>query len=363
MALNITFFFVPLPLFLGALILIVGTIIALTLIERRLHRQVVRRREAEETYFGGRLESTRQYSQDPVKFVTALDDVAREFFEENYGLKGMRYTEMIEVFRKAGNGNLVKFCETMQEALYSGEGLKGETLKFLYERMRFLIDERERQRLAYLNPPRTPAPTVQQAAPAQQAKMLSETVEVTEPIKPAVEQTKVVTQISRPVEMKVEQPPVRTKPSMQVNPNIVKYLQEGFKREFSYEQLKEQLIKGGFREEDIDTAYASLGMSAPALPKDEHHGKMMRLAQFFHPRAKEIETIKQEVAEPVAKTNTPEVVPYVAEKLDVKKKEYPKKEPKSYQYIRSVDDMDRIKKKIDETKQKMKSEGYRGAGF
>ncbi len=160
--------------------------------------------------------------------------------------------------------------------------------------------------------------------------------------------------------------------------NIVKYLTEGERRGFEIKLLKKNLLTAGFKEVDVNKAiifFEAKGKEqlkkteaeqepAAKLPADETAGRRI-LMQFFHPRNAELETIKKEVedSESEIKPEIIEIVSYEKEEIEVEKKNYPKREPKSYQYIESTDDLARLKEKIKQMKKAMASEGFKGAGL
>ncbi|MBU1988238.1 MAG: hypothetical protein KKD94_02045 [Nanoarchaeota archaeon] len=132
MALNISILLLPWPIFLTVLILIVSAIIVLTLVKRKLDGEVILKREEEETYFQRKLQSVLALRENPSKFLIAIDDVAREFFGDKFDISGVRYSDILEQMKQEDNGAAVKFCEVMQEVLYSGTELRRERIDFLF---------------------------------------------------------------------------------------------------------------------------------------------------------------------------------------------------------------------------------------
>jgi len=138
----------PWSLFLGALILVVAAIIVLTVIERRLNKRVLLKKEEEETHFQRQIEGVRTQKANPQKFLNAIDELARNFFESKFEMnKGMRYSDFIKEFKKNGNDRAAKFCIKMQETLYAGEKINDTKLDSLLREIEmFIIDEESGER-------------------------------------------------------------------------------------------------------------------------------------------------------------------------------------------------------------------------
>lgn len=340
MALNISLLLMPWPIFLAALILIIVAIIFLSVIERRLHKKVIIKKEEEDTYFLRKLETARNLKEDSGKFLSAIDALAREFFEDESETNDARYSVLIEKLDKKGDKKGAKFCEEMQEALYSGEEVSKEKLDLLFEKLSCIIKEREKTVKIKNEPsPVQPMPTVQ----------------TVQPVKVGVVKQLPKREISAEIiaVKEIEKKEVIEKPT-EININILKYLNEGMKRGFEVSSLKEKLLGGGFAKREIDRVIAYLAIKtkeqekiqtkpeqtrqkqqvfAKPLP-DENAGRKI-LIDFFRTRDNELDVIKKEVEdyEP-AKTAKTElmIVPYKKQVIETRKKDYPKREPKSYQY-------------------------------
>lgn len=391
MALNISLFYVPLPVFLIALILVVAAIIILTVLERRLRRQVIVKKEMEDTYYRRKLEAVKALRNEPPKFLAAIDDVAREFFDEKFNITGARYSDLIEKFRKEKNESAIKFGEVMQETLYSGEKLTNEKLDFLFSRMQQLVRESEKAQMEkYEAQVKMEAQRAQQIAqtkqPIPQPKVIEKpkVVEVKE--EPKVVKPQI--QMIKPVENKVgfwkrmfgggqREVPISVAKPQNVNMNIVKFLVEGRKRGFNFDNLKERLLAGGFKEGDIETAigYLNAAQKEKEIKRDlpsenrvsEQEGKRI-FAGFMQPKNRELEVIKQEVGTTKTVEMKPQplkVIPHTEEKIELKRKPkiYEGEEPKHYDRIGSIDDLERVKRKIKDAKQDLSKKGYGGAGL
>ena len=76
------------------------------------------------------------------------------------------------------------------------------------------------------------------------------------------------------------------------------------------------------------------------------------LTNFFNPKSKDLEIIKRSVEEKdeIGRAEIIEIIPYKKEVLPRKEVKYPEEEPDSYKKIGSLDNLERIKKKIDSQK-------------
>jgi hypothetical protein len=356
MALNISILLMPWPVFFGALIVIITAIIVLTIVERVLHKKVILKKEEEDTYFLRRLGGVRTLQSNPQRFLSGINELAREFFDEEFKISGARYSELIERFKAGKNAEAIKFCEAMQETLYAGEKLTDERLNFLFGELGFLIRRQEEEKIKKI--------------PVE--KINAQIKPIAEEKKPFVEEKKIsVEEKIVKQEPAKEQVKVAEVPKPTINMNLVKYLAEGRRRGFEMKLLRKNLLDAGFKDADVDRAITFFEARKEQPEQnvvekkiDENAGKRI-LTQFFHPKNAELETIKKEVedSESNVRPEVIEIVPYKKEKIKMEKKEYPKREPKSYQYIESTDNLDRLREKIRQMKQEMSSQGHKGAGL
>ncbi|MBU0760263.1 MAG: hypothetical protein KJ600_00515 [Nanoarchaeota archaeon] len=448
MALNISILLLPWPIFLTVLILIVSAIIVLTLVKRKLDGEVILKREEEETYFQRKLQSVLALRENPSKFLIAIDDVAREFFGDKFDISGVRYSDILEQMKQEDNGAAVKFCEVMQEVLYSGTELRRERIDFLFEKLQYLFRETQKERIMQIkNEPQhfkllegeaklgekikveslvgtgkeklvgsgKIAPVKEEKTlpelPKLEEKEVSVVVEEIPQVKveevreevPVVEvevqevmaeEPQVVGEIKvqedfrprlvKPIAkkglfgefldlFKKEEKPGRSlavqRPAEKVKMNLVKYFSEGKKRGLDMTVLEEKLISRGFDRLHIDDAIANVRQEEEVpekqkemaqkkeevtKPLPEDGGKKI-MDKFFHPKNLDLDNIKREVGtlksgksklEKIPRAKPIEVIPYKKEKIKVKEKSYPEKEPESYHNIENMDSLERLKEKL-----------------
>ena len=306
MALNVSILAIPLPVFLVALVLILAVIVALTFVEVRLAKKAKAKKEYEETYYQKKLSAIAALTADQNSFLISLDKVAREFFSEEVGMKTMgKYTQLIDELRKRNLVREVAFCQRMQEALYSGEKFNQSFMQRLLSEMRDFVLKREKRVLVEV---RAEKAAVQQTLPARDA-------------------------------------------SLEVNENILRYVYEGRKRGFEFGDLKKKLLEAGFDEVEIDKVERYLIQKVEKQKMPASVEKRI-LTNFLNPQKGDIEIIKRGVEEKdeLGKAEIIEIVPYKKEVVAKQKVNYPKVEPDSYKQIGSLDNLDRIKSKIDSQK-------------
>lgn len=145
MVLGISILLTPWVVFLAAILLVGIAIVVLTIIERRLNRRLVLRKQEEESSIDKKLRYLPRIEEDPKKFLKYLDEIAREFFEEHFQIGSReKYSDLIGLFEERKEPHIAKFCSNMQEVLYSGERLDKEKLEFLSRNLKFLVG-RERK--------------------------------------------------------------------------------------------------------------------------------------------------------------------------------------------------------------------------
>src|SRR3989344_8533916 len=145
LSLNTSSFLTPWTIFLTSLIIVVGAIIILTIIERKLNKIILRKRIEEENSFQKRINALKQIPLKPDKLLSFIENISREFFEKKYKTnKNSKYSDLIDFFEKNNDIAAMKFCERMQESLYGGEKLDPSKVNFLLNNLEFLIDSEKR---------------------------------------------------------------------------------------------------------------------------------------------------------------------------------------------------------------------------
>ncbi len=229
-SLNTSSFLTPWTIFLIALIIVVGAIIILTIIEKRLNRKILKKKMEEENSFQKRINALKQMPLKPEKLLNSIDNIGREFFEKKYKTnRNSKYSNLIEFFEKNKDTVAMKFCERMQESLYGGEKLAPQKVNFLLSNLDFLINSEKRPE-----------------------------------VKPIEEKNIKKVSLSKILNQARKNP----EKSNINNKNVQKirdYLSDGLNREFSINFLKQKLTEAGFNEEDILEAVSRLEVSEKNL--------------------------------------------------------------------------------------------------
>lgn len=301
MALNISIVSVPWTVFIIVLFLVLAAIVALTVIEVRMSRRAKSKKQAQETYYQRKLSATMALRGDSNSFLISLDKVAREFFSEAIGLNRMgRYSELVGGLKKKQMVNEARFCERMQEVLYSGEKIDQSVLHSLFSQMQWFVMKKDGS-----------------AQPLKQ-----------EPTAASVPAREV----------------------QGVNSSIINYITEGKKRGFEVSLLVQKLLESGFDKLEIDKAVKQIEseMNRPRIP----HQTEKRVLTRFSDKKGHTDLIRKGVNEKdeIANAEIIEIVPYERPKIPVKKVDYPEKEPEIYKRIGNMDNLDRVKAKIDSRK-------------
>ncbi len=300
MALNVSIFTIPLPIFLAALVLMVIAIVVLTFVEIKLGKKAKAKKDYEETYYQRKLSAVAALQSDSNGFVIALDKVVREFFSEEIGMRSMgKYAQLIEELNRKQRFKESAFCQKMQEALYSGEKLDQRVLQSLHSEMMFFVLRKERREIKQ---------AMVQGAPQQATSQNKE----------------------------------------ELNPNILRYMKEGLERGFEMSELRNKLLASGFDEMEVVRVERLLNGTVNEIRMQENTEKRI-LTNFFNPKNKDLEIIKKGVEEKdeIGRAEIIEIVPYKKEELPKREIKYPEEEPETYKQIGSLDDLERVKRKID----------------
>ena len=248
LSLNTSSFLTPWTIFLTSLIIVVGAIIILTIIERKLNKIILRKRIEEENSFQKRINALKQIPLKPDKLLSFIENISREFFEKKYKTnKNSKYSDLIDFFEKNNDIAAMKFCERMQESLYGGEKLDPSKVNFLLNNLEFLIGSEKRPEVRSLEEKGIIKATLSEIFNKERAQKNQEKTNAID------------------------------------NKNIQKindYLLDGLKRRFSINFLRQKLTEAGFNREDILEAIARLKeteRNVVVLPFEEEVSQLKKL--------------------------------------------------------------------------------------
>jgi len=359
MALNNSLFWAPWPIFLGALVLVVSVIIVLVIVERKMRKKVKLKREEESTYFQRKLESAKNLRGNPERFLNAMDRLAKEFFEKEFQIQErLRYVELIELLKKKNEKKAVVFCEKMQEALYSGMKLDDNHLRFLFETLGSLIREKEAESLKKEEMEKIAEKTEEKTV-AEITKYLTvgreRGFEISALKKKLLENDYKEADINRVIERLGEEKKAVVSPKLE---SVV--IEKGDKPKIEPEiQKPEAIVIKRSEKPKIEPEIQQpeqIVIKKSAAPEIKPEKKV--LAEFFRmPKREEKEVIEINKKTP---KSVIEIVPYKNQRVRISGVKPRAKEPPAHKVIGSMDDLMRIRKKIEEKKKTLALQGHRG---
>lgn len=110
---------------LGAILIIPITIIAailviLVIIEKKLLKKIRIMKSDRNIYYNNQLNKINQTNSE--NDLKKIDKIARDFFKEHFNIKHLtEYSQLEDFFRKKDNEKAAKFCNSMNDILYSGK--------------------------------------------------------------------------------------------------------------------------------------------------------------------------------------------------------------------------------------------------
>jgi len=312
----------PWVIFFGALIVVTVAIVALTVVERRMNRKLSIRKAEDESFFQRQARYLNRMKNNPQQFILSLDRVAREFLKEKYQIdKSKKYSDLIEIFRKSGNRKAMQFCEEMQESIYGGVDLTAEkldTMLVIFEALLTAQLNRERKEREIIENSKSFFSKI----PSKFDSMLGK--------------------------------------SGLPDDNIFNFISEGLKRGFTIDVLRRRLLAQGFKEKEISQAIEQERVSRETArkkigtPVDE---KKRRKQPFIIYTSKSSSARSSSALELASGRDLSAdeygTVPYEKEKVEKKTVKVHKSEPKSQKNVRSLDDLDRVKEKIERRKKEL----------
>jgi len=325
-------------LFIGALVVVIIAVIVLTVMERRLNKKVVVKKQEAETYFQKRIIETKDMESKPQRFILNLDNTAREFFAEKFGAdKNAKYSSLIPFFNDKGNKNAAIFAERMQEALYAGDSLDKRKLDFLFRSLNSMIlaeGERKVDPAAIENTkPDVAQPQLPQPQPDARKNIEEEKMKKEEALQrwaSMKDRMKPLPDMKRPVVARREPP----KQEVIVSKKIVQYLLLGRSRRLNFGVLKRKLMENRFTEEEVDNAIDYI--KAVDAKKGSVDASGIALDAAAKVKSSLVYRREQGGADhPIVSVG------------------FPKGEKKVYGQIRSLDDMDRLRKRIADRKERL----------
>jgi len=138
---DLTEFFTPWTVFLGALVIVVITIIVLTIVERKLNKKINIKEEEKRTYFQRNLEAV-VAEEDSQRFLFAYERLVRLFFQQKYGAnQNSRASQLESRFRTEGNEKAAALIKRIQEINYAGLVLNEKKKQELINDFRSLLSD------------------------------------------------------------------------------------------------------------------------------------------------------------------------------------------------------------------------------
>ncbi len=235
-------FITPWTIFLVALILVVGAIIALTIIERNLNKKISQKKISEEGIFSKKINLLRENKIKPDLMLSSIDVLAREFFEKRYKInKNLKYSALSVIFKKNNDFSAVKFCEKMQEALYAGEELSPDLVNNILNNLDFLINSENREK--DLNNKNL---KVVQSSPIANTFKIDQTNSVKQSIDNTSQQNNII--------KKTEDLIILSPQDEREVFRLKNYLKEGLNRGYSINLLRQKLQDSKFNDKIINEA-------------------------------------------------------------------------------------------------------------
>lgn len=119
-------------------------VISLSLIERKLSKKLEVEKDKVRV-FQEKISALKKANEKPEQLFFLLDELAKDFFRETYNLDmSLPYYERINLFSKTGNVYAKKFCEIMEEAMYSGEAMSQSKIQFLLKSFENYVEEEKK---------------------------------------------------------------------------------------------------------------------------------------------------------------------------------------------------------------------------
>lgn len=108
------------------LIAVVFTLLIILInIEKRLHKKIIKKKSSRDIFYLKRIEGIPKI--DSRKTLINIDKIAREFLKEAFKIKGTEdYSILEDFFNQKGNNEIAEFCDSMNNALYSGKKINKE---------------------------------------------------------------------------------------------------------------------------------------------------------------------------------------------------------------------------------------------
>ncbi|MFH1585772.1 MAG: hypothetical protein ABIB79_03325 [archaeon] len=104
-----------------AVIVVVAAILAyLVFVEKKLYKKLLKVQNDRNKFYIKEITTVRK--PDPAEILKKADEIAMDFFKEAFGVKrGTEYSKLEKYFKQEKNPEAAKFCNLMNDILYSGK--------------------------------------------------------------------------------------------------------------------------------------------------------------------------------------------------------------------------------------------------
>jgi hypothetical protein len=305
-------------------------------------------------------------SENPETSLFELNLLARKFFYETFRLrKGLDYSELSTFFKERGKKSLSSFCDKMTDNLYSGKSVSSKQVKKLTILLEDSIDEQIKPQII----PQKYRPNTEPKPEPEQEKRIMKTIRIPGPKirKRKSKHKKTKSHKAKKLKLKPKKPMLRIikvlRPSKTLKePHIVPPTHESIEiptpkptpehePEFKNIEIPEQTPEPELK-------------AIKEIPKSKIKILRVLKPERFRPKLKRIQqnpiTKNLSTPEPPEEDELPKLPPAKFSKIittsptihpltDLSIKtpfDKKSKEPKSHQNIENLDDLERIKKKI-----------------
>jgi len=291
-----------------SLAIAISIIIILTIIEKILSKKVAAKTDKEQNIYKNKLDELKELKTEPEKKLKDINIVARNLFQDRFNInKKFSYSEILEKLKEKNSPKITEFSQKMIGALYAGEKIDQIKINYL---LKLLMDIQEKS---------MPKPKTDEAIPKK---------------------------IISPVSVKINE-----------KNKFKKILIEKKPRESLFKKIKNFFISEKYLMEKISnelkisntvkkTENKNLTKIEYSLPKRTPSENKITENQLLSSTKRENINESIEKIE-IPKIKNPEVIK-IPEKITLKKIKYKKSEEEKL--MNEIDNLERIKEKIDERK-------------
>lgn len=129
-------------LIISILAILFVILLFLIILEKKFRKKFKLQKKSRNLFYKRKIKKLSKLKLNPQEFLDAINNLARDFFEEAFDLPDhLEYSELINEFKKTGKKECITFCGLTSELSYSGKSIEKNKLSVLIKLLEKIVEK------------------------------------------------------------------------------------------------------------------------------------------------------------------------------------------------------------------------------